>query len=97
MPKKSTPIAAAGLLLFALSAQADQGPCLAPIYVWELELAQVAADAGQPDLRALAGALGTKAILRGGYFDPARPNEPVRVDLTSQGSAELKVLVERSK
>lgn len=84
-------------LLLALSAQADAGPCKAPIHVWELELTQVAADAGQPDLQAIVRALGTKALLRGGFFDPARPDEPLRVELTSSSGAPLKVLLERSQ
>jgi hypothetical protein len=85
------------MLLLALSAEADAGPCRAPIHVWELELTQVAADAGQPDLQAIVKALGTKAVLRGGFYDPARPDEPVRVELTSSSGAPLKVLLERSK
>lgn len=97
MPRKITPWMALSLSLLALSAQADPGPCQAPIHVWELELSQVAADAGQPNLQAIVNALGTKAVLRGGYYDPARPDQPVRVELTSSSGAPLKVLVERVK
>lgn len=93
MPRKITPMVALCGSLIALSAEADE-QCMAPIYIWELTLTQVAADAGQPDLKAIAAALGTEATLRGGYFDPARADEPVRVDLTSQG-AQLKLLAER--
>jgi len=97
MPRKVTPWMALSLPLLALSAQADAGACRAPIHVWELELKQVAADAGQPDLHALARALGGTAVLRGGFYDPARPDEPVRVELTSSSGAPLKVLLEGSK
>lgn len=96
MPNNVTPWMALLLSTFALGAEADAGPCKPPIHVWELELTQVAADAGQPDLHAIARALGTKAVLRGGFFDPARDDEPVRVELTSSSGAPLKVLVERS-
>lgn len=97
MPRKTTPWMALSLLLLALSAEADAGPCRAPIHVWELELTQVAADAGQPDLHAIARALGGTAVLRGGYYNPGRPNEPVRVELTSSSGEPLKVLLERSR
>lgn len=89
--------AALGLAL-ASEAEAKPERCIAPVYVWELQLEQVAADEGQPDLAAVAAALGTQAVLRGGYHDPARPNEPVRVDmLGSTDGAGLSVLAERSE
>ncbi|HVZ31240.1 MAG TPA: hypothetical protein VG963_02380 [Polyangiaceae bacterium] len=51
--------------------------------VWELELAQVAAESGSPDLQAIADALGMHATLRGGYRDPAHPKEPTRALLSA--------------
>lgn len=89
--------AALGLAL-ASDAEAKPERCIAPIYEWELQLEQVAADEGQPDLKAVVAALGTQAVLRGGYRDPARPNEPVRVDLIgSTDGVGLTVLAERSE
>src|SRR5687768_1019457 len=97
MPRTTTRWMVLPLWLLALSAQADTGTCRAPAHVWELELTQVAADAGQPDLQAIVRALGPKAVLRGGFYDPARPDEPVRVELTSSSGAPLKVLAERPR
>jgi hypothetical protein len=88
---------AAGLAL-ASDAEAAPERCTATIYVWELQLEQVAADDGQPDLSAIATALGTQATLRGGFRDPARPSEPVRIDLVgSTDGAGLTVRAERSE
>jgi hypothetical protein len=95
MPGNITPLTALLVTSIALSAQADSDQCMAPIYVWELTLTQVAAEAGQPDLQAIVRAIGKQAVLRGGYFDPARPDEPVRIDVTGAGG-QLKVLAERS-
>lgn len=85
--------------VLALASEAEATPeCIAPIYVWELQLEQVAADEGQPDLQAVATALGTQATLRGGWIDPARPNEPVRIDLVgSTDGAGLTVRAEHSE
>lgn len=86
--------------VLALAAEAEAAPerCTAPIYVWDLQLEQVAADEGQPDLQAIATALGTQATLRGGYLDPARPKEPVRIDLVgSTDGAGLTVRAEREE
>jgi hypothetical protein len=88
------------LVVLALATEAEAEPerCIAPIYVWELQLEQVAADEGQPDLQAVATALGTQATLRGGYRDPARPSQPVRIDLVgSTDGTGLAVMGERSE
>lgn len=88
------------LAVLALASEAEAAPerCTAPIFVWELQLEQVAADSGQPDLRAIATALGTQAVLRGGWRDPARPDEPVRVDLIgSTDGVGLTVMAEREE
>jgi len=98
MPRRLTPLTVLSVSLIALSAEAEGELCIAPIYVWDLQLEQVAADAGNPDLQAIATSLGTQATLRGGYFDPARPREPVRVDLVgSTDGIGLTVRAEREK
>lgn len=98
MPRRLTPFTVLSLSLIALSAEAEGDRCTAPIYVWELQLEQVAADAGDPDLQSIATSLGTQATLRGGYFDPARPEEPIRVDLVgSTDGLGLTVRAERTK
>ena len=78
MPKRLALALSASLL--ALPAEAEP-VCTVTVYVWELRLEQVAAESGQPDLHAVAAALGSQAILRGGFRDPNRPKEPVRVEL----------------
>ncbi len=88
------------LTVLAMASEAEAAPekCTAPIFVWDLQLEQVAADEGQPDLQAIATALGTQATLRGGWRDPARPKEPVRVDLVgSTDGVGLTVMVEREE
>jgi hypothetical protein len=96
MGKRGFTLGVATVLALAAEAEAAPEGCTAPIYVWELQLEQVAADDGQPDLRAVATALGTQATLRGGWIDPARPNEPVRIDLVgSTDGAGLTVMAEQ--
>ncbi|HEX5655652.1 MAG TPA: hypothetical protein VFX59_00585 [Polyangiales bacterium] len=97
MGKRGVAWGAAALL--ALVSEAEAAPeCTAPIFVWELQLEQVAADEGQPDLQAIATALGTQATLRGGWIDPARPREPVRIDLVgSTDGVGLTVRAEQSE
>jgi hypothetical protein len=87
-------------IALALASQAEAAPehCIAPIFEWELQLEQVAADEGQPDLASIATKLGTQAVLRGGYRDPARPGEPVRIDLIgSTDGVGLTVMAERQE
>jgi hypothetical protein len=98
MSKRWITLGAATVLSLAAEAEAEQERCTAPIYVWELQLEQVAADEGQPDLQAVATALGTQATLRGGWRDPARPSQPVRIDLVgSTDGIGLTVLAEHTE
>jgi hypothetical protein len=96
MGKRGFTLGVGAVLLLTLEAEAAPERCTAPIYVWELQLEQVAADDGQPDLQAIATALGTQATLRGGWIDPARPKEPVRLDLVgSTDGVGLTVMAEQ--
>lgn len=79
MARKLTPIAALTASLIALPAEAEP-VCTVTIYVWELKLAEVAAEAGNPDLDAAIKALGTQARLRGGFRDRGNADEPVRIE-----------------
>lgn len=80
MAARLRPVAVLSVSLIALAAQAEP-ECQIPTYEWELELIRVEALAGDADLNTVAKALGSKATLRGGYFDPARPKEPARAEL----------------
>ncbi len=79
MLRRPTQVAVLSLALTALSAEAEP-QCTVDTYAWELQLVQVAAESGSPDLQAVATALGSAARLNGGYRDPAHPKEPVRVE-----------------
>lgn len=94
MARRLTPIAALTASLIALPAEAEP-VCTVTIYVWELKLAEVAAEAGNPDLDAAIKALGTQARLRGGFRDPGNADEPVRIEfLGSTDGAGLRATLE---
>jgi hypothetical protein len=98
MGKRGITVGAAAVLALAAQAEAAPERCTAPIYVWELQLEQVAADDGQPDLQSIATALGTQATLRGGWIDPNRTSQPVRIDLVgSTDGVGLTVMAEQSE
>lgn len=81
------------LSLCALPAHADS-ECQVAVSVWELELTRVEAVAGTPDLNAVVAELGSRARLRGGYRDPARPTA-LRLELVgSTDGAGLQVTLE---
>jgi hypothetical protein len=95
MPRRLTPIALLSVSLLTLSAEAES-ECIRPAYVWELELTRVEATAGDADLKAVATALGTQAILRGSTVDPARPKQPSTAQLVgSVDGAGLSVKLEK--
>jgi hypothetical protein len=97
MTRRLTSIAMLALSLLALPAEAEP-ECRITTYVWELQLEQIGAEEGTPDLQAAAMALGTKATLRGGYRDPARERDPVRAELVgSTDGAGLSVTLERKE
>lgn len=82
-------------LLAAPSAGAEP-ECIAPVYVWELELTRVERLSGDVDPNAVVASLGRIARLRGGYRDPARPRIAPRLDLMgSDDGAGLHVTLEK--
>lgn len=96
MPRRLRRAAVLTISLMTPAARAEP-ECRVSSYVWELQLVQVAAEAGAPDLRAIATALGSQASLRGGYRDPARTKQPERVELIgSSDGAGLSVSLERA-
>ena len=95
--EKALRLAVLSVSMFALSAEAEP-ECQIPTYEWELELTRVEALAGDADLNVVAKALGSKATLRGGYFDPARPKDPARAELVgSIDGAGLSVGMEKKE
>jgi hypothetical protein len=83
-----------GLLTLPADAQSDCNPVR---YHWELTLTRVEALSGEADLQAVAGKLGTQALLRGGVRNPARPRDAARAQLVgSTDGAGLEVTLEKS-
>lgn len=75
------PLAWLSLLLLAAPAEAE-GECKLPLHLWELDLTKVELVSGNTaDLNAIGRALGTRALLRGGYQDPAHPKVPAHATL----------------
>jgi hypothetical protein len=83
------------ILLAAPTAGAEP-ECIAPIYVWDLELTRVERLSGAADPNVVASSLGRVARLRGGYHDPANPRVGPRADLMgSDEGAGLHVTLEK--
>ncbi|MDB4987850.1 MAG: hypothetical protein JWN04_3028 [Myxococcaceae bacterium] len=82
-----------------LALPADATPeCNAKANEWELELTRVECEAGDADLQAIVTALGTRAIFRGGFRDPAHSKTPPRAVLVgSTDGAGLNVGLEKSE
>jgi len=94
MKGRVTPLALLAVALLAMPAEAEP-VCVVPTHVWDLQLTHVQALSGEPDLTAVAKALGGQAVLGGGYRDPARSSAPVRVELHgSRDGAGLTVRLE---
>jgi len=97
MSRRLMPLALLSVSLLTLSAEAES-ECIRPAHVWELQLTRVEALSGGADLRIVAAALGTQAVLRGGTVDPARPKQPSPAQLLgSSDGAGLSVTLEKKQ
>jgi hypothetical protein len=80
MTTKFTRIVLLSLSLLALPASADS-ECAVAVDLWDLELEKVERISGDAEIRAVATALGTRALVRGGYQNPARTRDAVRASM----------------
>ena len=65
------------LCLLAPTAAAED-ECKLPLHLWELDLVKLELISGHADLDAMGQAMGTRALLLGGYQDPAHPRVAAR-------------------
>lgn len=96
-----TPLSVLAVALTVLSSPARpadaEADCYVAAYTWELELARVESESSDTDLQAIAAALGSRARMRGGYRDPARPRATIRAEFVgSTDGAGLTIALEKS-